>query len=134
MNIKTSELSGAALDWAVAKCENLEIHTLEKGMKISVRNGELEPWWVFTPSTNWAQGGPIIEREDINVTRYTRAEVTETNQEIYRKDGWTASTTATAYWITPIRNYGTTPLLAAMRCYVTSKLGEWVDMPEEVQA
>jgi hypothetical protein len=62
-----SELSGAALDWAVAVCKNLEIHPPQKDMKIAVRNVEWEPWWVFTPSTNWAQGGPIIEKGRIHI-------------------------------------------------------------------
>lgn len=51
MKLKTSELTGAALDWAVAKCEG------------AVGMNDRLAW--YTPSTNWAQGGPIIEREKI---------------------------------------------------------------------
>jgi hypothetical protein len=76
--MKTSELTGAALDWAVAKCEGLTLY------KDAMLNGVVKRgWWVsgmsidpntwhplamFNPSTNWSQGGPIIEREYINIT------------------------------------------------------------------
>jgi hypothetical protein len=30
------------------------------------------------------------------------------------------------------RGYGPTPLIAAMRCYVASKLGDEVELPEEL--
>jgi hypothetical protein len=138
--MKTSELTGATLDWAVAKAEGyFDMAQCEgyfdRDMAV-IRDGEVSvhyfPSW--KPSKDWARGGPIIEREDINVDRLTRSEVTESGSEIYRKDGWTAFTTVSAYWITPIRQYGPTPLTAAMRCYVASKLGEEVEVPEELHS
>ena len=145
MKIKTQDLIGAALDWAVAKCEGL----------LDPVHGEPQPRVVFysdqwarymrlnpppqvyysdryEPSTSWAQGGPIIGREDINVGRLTRSEVTESGDEIYRKDGWTAYTTVSAFWMTPARQYGPAPLVAVMRCLVQSKLGDEVDVPDEL--
>lgn len=125
MKIKTIEMTGAALDWAVAKCE---------GWKVSVaefRKSQLSSS-KFAYSSVWAKGGPIIERENISVNRYTHSEVTESGQEIYRKDGWTAFTTATAYWMTPKRAYGPTPLIAAMRCYVMSRFGDEIEIPQEL--
>lgn len=56
MKIKTSELTGAALDWAVAKCEGNTITFADDGLP----SGQWEMY-----SSNWAQGGPIIEREGI---------------------------------------------------------------------
>ena len=50
MKIRTSELTGAALDWAVAKAI-----------------GEYKPMAVPHYSTDWALGGPIIEREKISL-------------------------------------------------------------------
>ncbi|MDV7397958.1 hypothetical protein RZS08_41540, partial [Arthrospira platensis SPKY1] len=50
--------------------------------------------------------------------------------EIYRKDGWTASTTPTAYWMTPTRAFGATPLEAAMRCFVAKEIGKEVEVPD----
>jgi hypothetical protein len=47
--MKTAELTGAALDWAVAKSEGLSTY-------VEVVEG-------FKPTTDWVLGGPIIERE-----------------------------------------------------------------------
>ena len=107
--MKTSDLTGAALDWAVAKCEGLLFD-----------DGTVSDYW--QPSELWEQGGAIIEREEISVSREFASSAVE----------WAAWTPA------PIRDdaeafgYGETPLVAAMRCYVVSKLGDEVDVPEEL--
>lgn len=106
--MRTSELTGPALDWAVAKAEGYTGVALESRTK---------KW--FTPSTDWAQGGPIIEREWIEVVPWPN----ETDEG----ERWQA----TQHEL-PHRVYcsGPTPLIAAMRCYVASKLGDEVDVPE----
>jgi len=101
--MKTSELTGAALDWAVAKCEYFP-----------VRNGFDDNCPEY--STDWAQGGPIIEREGIN---------------IIQSGSWFAEMDAD-HSGGVIHAEGDTPLVAAMRCYVSSKLGDEVDVPEEM--
>jgi hypothetical protein len=68
----------------------------------------------FEPSTDWAQGGPIIERELIGLV------------PPLDERGWAAATDKTEF------SYGPTALVAAMRCYVASKLGDDVDVPEEL--
>ena len=122
--MKTSELTGAALDWAVAKCEGYEIVRM-RGSEITfldrTDDGALNEKQIGY-STDWAQGGPIIEREIISVSHDTTGSTVE----------WAAWTPA------PIRDeaeafgYGPTPLIAAMRCYVASRLGDDVDVPEEL--
>ena len=92
--MKTNKLTGAALDWAV-------------GMAI----GEYKPVPVPNYSTNWAQGGPIIEREGIAILQCPR--------------GWAARIGFGGEYIE-----GPTPLIAAMRCYVANKLGDDVEVPE----
>ena len=60
--MKTAELKGMALDWAVAKCE---------GVDDTWGKSKLSPYEYYKGyrySTNWAQGGPIIERENISTT------------------------------------------------------------------
>jgi hypothetical protein len=99
--MKTSELTGAALDWAVAMAENW-----------AGADFEVKPY-----STDWAQGGSIIERERITVRVDTRA-----GRWAAFFDGGQVSA----------RMVGPTPLIAAMRCYVASKLGDTVDVPEEL--
>jgi hypothetical protein len=108
--MKTNELGGAALDWAVAKAWQ---HVYSDGALIeAVKTG-------FNPSSNWAHGGEIIEREKIALLGVD-------------SDEWEA-------WVyfdrgeVLCRTFGTTPLIAAMRCYVASKLGDDVNLPEGLQ-
>jgi len=104
--MKTNELIDEALDWAVAKCAGYRL--------------DLAPEGSYTPSTNWSQGGPIIEREKIG----------------FRFSGDFGFCAWKSYGIGPHQNeysqYGPAPLIAAMRCYVASKLGDQVDIPEQV--
>ena len=76
-----------------------------------------KPYWF---SSVWGQGGPIIEREKIHLThRYG---------ELLSGNNWTA-------FLDKPHRYaeGATPLIAAMRCYVASKLGDEVEIPEELK-
>jgi hypothetical protein len=100
--MKTSELTGHALDWAVAMAENWA------GADFKVK-----PY-----STDWSQGGPIIEREFITIINAAGDDV------------WSAYPIADD----PVahRKSGPTPLIAAMRCYVASKLGDEVEIPTEL--
>jgi len=109
--MKTDELTGAALDWAVARCE------------VGDAAEQAGDWW--KPSTDWAQGGPIIEREKIGIQRCIRA---------CEYHGWLALKDESFHDRSgPDEVWGDTPLIAAMRCYVASKLGEEVDVPKELQ-
>ena len=118
MKVKTAELTGAALDWAVAKCEGKDAYCeIHAG---NILYGQVTSGFVqFSPSTNWAQGGPIIEREEITVERRMPC----MKGEQWGAQGWRA-----------MQNFhtGPTPLTAAMRCYVASKLSDEVDVPEEL--
>ena len=117
MEIKTSELIDTALDWAVSECNYVTCYFDHKGRLMEER-GDLS--WVYAPSTDWAQGGPIIEREGINL--------------VYQGDAhdWNASLWDYAEQDWHLHTEGPTPLIAAMRCYVASKLGDEVDVPEEL--
>lgn len=110
--IEVSEASGTVLDWMVAKCEGFDYTRLDDG-KWSAD--------VFQPSTNWAHGGPIIEREGCFPSRYYGA--AESRSKVYQASAYNGSY---AY------AQGPTPLIAAMRCYVTSKLGDTVEVPVEL--
>jgi len=116
MKIKTAELTGPALDWAVAKCEDLEVWREPDGIYLC-EGGEVG--FMFRPSTSWQEGGPIIEREEIYLAKSVLG-------------GWTASIYICEKGINCIMHSGPTPLIAAMRCYVASKLGEEIDIPEEL--
>jgi hypothetical protein len=115
--MKTSELTGAALDWAVAKCEGHEVFIKYAPVQVMYTPQGKRSWYIYRPTTNWAQGGPIIEREKIRLD-------TTWNQE----DGhWSARIDSVGGWW-----LGETPLIAAMRCYVVSKLGDEIEIPEEL--
>lgn len=151
--MKTSELQGTALDWAVAKCEGeLFESSPTKDPQIAkvwpltgmakVENGRCIGYAiddarfrrttasyadeggirlyapVWRPSTDWALGGPIIEREKIRLDCAWNPGPWEGSCKIDGVTAWTE---------------GPTPLIAAMRCYVASKLGDEVEIPKELQ-
>jgi hypothetical protein len=114
VTLKVSELSGAALDWAVAKCEGRQ--------EPEVVNNFAVAWYTWPNthySTDWAQGGPIIEREGISI-RYSEKDA---------RGAWYAVLGPNRFLSPDHEGSGPTPLIAAMRCYVASKLGDDVDVP-----
>ena len=72
-------------------------------------------WYVYTPSTKWSQGGPIIERERITVDASAILGQWMAVFYVPNEEPWEMR--------------GPTPLIAAMRCYVASKLGDEVEVP-----
>lgn len=120
--VKVSKLTGAALDWAVAKCEGFKYELYEHNRK-KWENGLHRPQH-WQPSTDWSQGGPIIEREihDLGMDLWSRCYPVP--------DGMCAATYGRG--APDCYVYGPTPLIAAMRCYVASRLGDEVEIPEEL--
>jgi hypothetical protein len=131
--MKTADLTGPALDWAVAKCEGLPLKLDPMGAGASSYRyfvwpedwppsapGYLSVGGQYRPSTDWAQGGPIIEREKLTVG------------PCYNNLWWAGRCDVMDDDHTTGRD-GPTPLIAAMRCYVASKLGDEVDVPEELK-
>jgi len=126
--MKTSELTRHALNWAVAQAEGDKVYRPRLGRPCNwdkeayLKDGSDDRWvvrvqnpkvghfvdWTYNPSGDWMQGGPIIEREGIALI-----------------PGWTAERPG-------FSADGPTPLIAAMRCYVASKLGDDVEIPEEL--
>jgi hypothetical protein len=130
--MKTSELIGAALDWAVAKIENPEwwdngYMDGDPEAALDMDDGE-----TYNPSTDWAQGGPIIEREGISFRQYRNSK--SSNDGIWYARVCTEGGTLIGWYrTTGHQMIGPTPLIAAMRCYVALKLGDEVEIPEELK-
>ena len=148
IKIKVSEATPLQLDWLVAKCEGLQECMVfgrgsvkDGGFAVPNNHGGYTPvllknthdkWFkqcdgypwdrdqvIWQPSTDWSQGGPIIERECMDILCLAGGD-----------DGWQAD----KYLPTEkVEGYGPTPLIAAMRCYVASKLGDEVEIPEELK-
>lgn len=113
--VKVCDLSGKALNWCVARLEGANSNiapTAENPRK----------FFTFAPeySSDWSQGGPIIGREEISI-EFGRAEYL---------DDWIAYKLGLPYEDNP--ESGSSPLIAAMRCYVASKLGDEVEVPERI--
>lgn len=118
MKMKTSELQGAALDWAVALIEYPEWKA-QGYLEVFPHDLSFDDGETYAPSTDWSQGGPIIERECIDLHHQRHGDLSV---------GWTATIDS---WDS--EHSGPTPLIAAMRCFVASKLGDEVTIPEEVK-
>lgn len=103
--MKTSELTGALLDYYVAEAE---------GMLRMIKTDDLrEKLGDYSPSTKWAHGGPILERERIQLEYH----------------GWHKAMPwcAMEAKMTGRRDErASTPLAAAMRLYVSIKFGDEV--------
>lgn len=116
--MKTSELIDLALDWAVAEAKGdvrLQYDSRE-GLIISNILG----WIPYRPSRAWQQGGPIIESEGITVSKEDGGWSAYFRDKLFEEDG-------SDHW-----SVGETPLIAAMRCFVASRLGDEVAVPEEL--
>lgn len=124
MRVDIDTLSGVALDWVVAKCTGVSVTikhwtwtSSEKFLAYVIPDIGYED--VYTPSTDWHQGGELLESNKVCV-----------------------DTGHSGVWLACIKqNYddgpeymaaGLTPLIAAMRCYVKSKLGDTVEVPDEL--
>ena len=101
--MKTDELDGAALDFMASYDEYL-------GNVIPLRNENDEIW---SPSTIWEQGGVYIHLNNISIC--------------YENENQWKS-----YISGENTSYGSTPLVSAMRCFVKSKFGVTVDIPNWV--
>ena len=145
--INVSEATNTQLDWLVAKCEGLPLRLDPMGFRQGHPTSPLSGWWVwygtpesaiigfcpkrqpahkgYSPTTDWSQMGPIIERQELELHKWG-------------VEGWEAKDTNYKYLNTPqeqsafAEGYGETALIAAARCFVVSKLGETVEVPEEL--
>lgn len=145
MKVKVNELTNQQLNWAIAEVEIKENRLTRDKLNFNgpdlLLNNKIFPlvrtditelgkslglpgarWGAsigeWNPSEKWSQAGPIIEREKLMLWYDTR----------YTKYWWRAKHKNSA-----VVFYGPTLLIAAMRCYIASKLGNEVEIPEELK-
>jgi len=117
MKIKTQNLTLLQLDYAVAKANDTMVRIGSSGTVYAFKSGNPVMW---NPSDSWAQGGPIIERERIELKIPEAKEFGQWMALIADASG------------DYIHRSGPTPLIAAMRCFIQSRLGDEVEIPEEL--
>ena len=133
IEVKTAELTGPVLDWAVGIVVYGKVYVYPDGGlcppegTISLNEddgtlwtniGEFHHGDQWTPSTDWDQGGPMIASHQVNLHSPQTSD-----------DCWAA-------WVT-IRGKdfcqgGWQPLVAACRAIVAAKLGDVVSVPAEL--
>ena len=126
MKIKVSEAYGVVLDWLVAKCEGGNLELIEdtcqgRHVKFWLNDGNQR----YKFSARWEAGGPIVEREITGidlVSEWKNVKKWSARKFEYLPNDQTRCT----------EQQGPTLLVAAMRCYVASKLGDYADVPEEL--
>lgn len=119
MKVKTKDLKGAALDWVVAQCEGVEIQKPELGQMFVYSSAFGN---AYNPSINGSIAVPIIEREKIDLRWLAKQQMWCCYTHQHHIDGF----------VNGVGFSSETFLLAAMRCYVSKKLGETVDIPKEL--
>ena len=157
-NVKVCELRGVALDWAVAKLEGNFLTLFDEHFRRLCSDSGWSPvhadqllfnqplkgkWCVLVGNgfgqaipnyhTDWAQAGPIIAREGIETTRCNDLYFPKGNEKgDYYEQYWQAVIYLRECDVMVEKQYGHTPLIAAMRCLVASKLGDCVEIPEKL--
>ncbi len=114
MKVKVSELSTDQLNYLVAKIEG------EAYSSVSMTNCIGMEFPATDYATDWSQGGPVIARELLTLEPLLADDCTLIRWDCrnWKGDG--------------VDYHGATPLIAAMRCYVASKFGVEVEVPDEL--
>lgn len=113
MKVLTEELDRHDLTYMVAKCEGMQVTLAQReGSGRYVVKARPTDSHDLDATCQWEFSGPIIEREGICLKTDGK--------------GWIANIEGS-----PKEYFNYFPLVAAMQCYVASKMGDEVDVPDE---
>lgn len=129
IEVKTADLEGVALDWAVAKAQDYKPCLIEDDIgtpywavmargDFYLSNDGRSPVW--SPSSDWNQGGPLIAAHGIGIQKDSDSCWVATDEWHVAFEAFTAD------------QDGKTPLIAACRVIVASALGDTVMVPKEL--
>jgi hypothetical protein len=122
MKIATQKLLGSALHWAY--------HQADPHAAVEIKEGKLYlsgTTTLYEPSTNWLQGGPILNRYAFTIrTRSAEEEASlahpdpnfHVKVELFDDDSYASG-------------FGRDILTAALRCIVALRIGPLLDIPSE---
>lgn len=124
IEVKTADLVGEALGWAVGKTEGLDLELVGPAYN--------NPWRVFAryratvterterynPWENWALGGPLIEKRMVSL------HCPQSTDDVWA--GWVITDKG------EFCQAGDSALIAACRAVVAAKLGDTVQVPKEL--
>jgi len=117
--VKTAELKGGALDWAVKRAIGA---VDEPGHIVTFPEGFHIPWMmgVYAPSSNWDQCGPLIAKYRPDLQTTTTGEIVAYLNNDVNDPG------------PLIEGRGKDYLIAACRVVVQFELGDTVQVPQEL--
>lgn len=123
IEVKTADLIGPALDWAVAQIERIPTHKFREKTfalfgSLAIPLGDAENG--YSPSTCWHCGGPLIEKYATKLEHWP----TETTPN---KSNARIAIAGSVYW-----ESGPSPLAAVCRAIVRAKLGDVISVPAEL--
>ena len=121
IEVKTADLVGHALDWAVALAEGLEVFLVGPQYNVPWRvfwkkRGQALEWDVlYNPHEDWLLGGKLIEKYRVGFGLYSDYFFAVTGLNDLPGDA-----------------DGSTHLVAACRAIVAAKSGDTVNVPKEL--
>jgi hypothetical protein len=120
MKVKTNTLEGRKLNWAVATACGHKVEIYSNA--ICVQKRPRGPYEEFEPSEQWEDGGPILSRERISRT------IDHSGLWVaYWSDGYTEGDEGKLHM-----QCDQSELVAGLRCVVARKLGDEVEVPDEL--
>ena len=136
VKVQVATAGGNVLDWLVGTADKVVMERSNGGFIVFDTHQDGAPdgineyndarWHPYSPSFDWALGGPILEREHLQPSFQEHGKykgLWACNKWVEDRSGATVA----------IRQYGPTTLIAAMRCHVASKLGDEAEVPEELK-
>ena len=129
MKIKTAKLIGPALDWAVATVKGYEIQMWHGYRYLGTPNEQIVSRGIsIGECDDHGQIGYEATRSDVFVSLLHEAKigVGPTEEGGVFPDKWIAAEADSPFF------FGPTPEIAVARCYVASKLGDEVEVPDEL--
>lgn len=120
----TTKLTACALDWHVGRAMGFNVTVREGFLRLPTIEASCKDYFgqwaavIWMPSSTWHQGGPIIEQE-----------MRDHGFDLWTTHGMNDYAATYERGLPDSYIYGPTPLIAAMRCFVASKFGKEVEVP-----